>query len=61
MLFGDGSALAKAAAEAAKAAVRSTDNFNWTFIALLAVVIVGIWIPQWKKKNYNYNQLIHYS
>ena len=53
MLFGDGSALAKAAAEAAKAAVRSTDNFNWTFIALLAVVIVGIWIPQWKKKNYN--------
>ena len=53
MLFGDGSAAAMAAAEAAKNAVRSTANFNWTFIALLAVVIVGIWIPQWKKKNYN--------
>ncbi len=53
MLFGDGSEAAKAAAELAKAAVRTTDNFNWTFIALLAVVIVGIWIPQYKKKNYN--------
>ena len=53
MLFGDGSAAAMAAADAAKNAVRSTANFNWTFIALLAVVIVGIWIPQWKKKNYN--------
>ncbi len=41
MLFGDGSAAAKAAADAAKAAVRSTDNFNWTFIALLALVVVG--------------------
>jgi predicted small lipoprotein YifL len=29
-----------AAAEAAKAAVRSTANFNWTFITLLALVIV---------------------
>ena len=51
MLFGDGSAAAMAAAEAAKSAVRSTANFNWTIIAILAVVIVGIWIPQWKKKN----------
>ncbi len=42
MLFGDGSAAAKAAADAAKAAVRSTDNFNWTFIALLALVVVGV-------------------
>ncbi len=53
MLFGDHSAEAIAAAEAAKNAVRSTANFNWTFIALLALVIVGVWIPQWKKKNYN--------
>lgn len=37
MLFGDGSETAKAAAEAAIAAVRSTDNFNWTFIALLVL------------------------
>ena len=49
MLFGDHSAEAVAAAEAAKNAVRSTANFNWTFIALLALVIVGVWIPQWKK------------
>ena len=46
MLFGDGSAASMAAAEAAKQAVRSTANFNWTFITLLALVIVGIWIPQ---------------
>ena len=34
MLFGDFSAAAMQAAEAAAAAVRSTDNFNWTFITL---------------------------
>ena len=53
MLFGDGSAAAMAAAEAAKAAVRSVDNFDWTFITLLALVIVGVWIPMWKKKKYD--------
>ena len=51
VFWGDGS---QAAMDLVKAIqVRSTDNFNWTFIALLALVIVGIWIPQWKKKNYN--------
>ena len=53
MLFGDGSAAAMAAAEAAKGAVRSTANFNWTFIALLALVVCGVYIPQIKKKNWN--------
>lgn len=53
MLWGDGSAAAKAAAEAAKAAVRSTSNFNWTFIAILALVVCGVYVPQIKKKNYN--------
>ena len=53
MLFGDGSAAAMQAAEAAALAVRSTDNFNWTFITLLALVICGVYIPQIKKKNYN--------
>lgn len=53
MLFGDGSAAAMAAADAAKAAVRSTANFNWTFIALLALVVVGVYVPQIKKKNWN--------
>lgn len=53
MLFGDGSSAAMAAAEAAAAAVRSTDNFNWTFITLLALVVCGVYIPQIKKKNYN--------
>ena len=42
-----------AAAEAAAQAVRSTDNFNWTFITLLALVICGVYIPQIKKKHYN--------
>ena len=53
MLWGDGSSAAKAAAEAAQAAVRSTANFNWTFIALLALVVCGIYVPNIKKKNWN--------
>ena len=53
MLWGDGSAAAMAAADAAKAAVRSTANFDWTFIALLALVLCGVYIPQIKKKNWN--------
>ncbi len=53
MLFGDYSEAAMKAAEAAAAAVRSTDNFNWTFITLLALVVCGVYIPQIKKKNWN--------
>ncbi len=53
MLFGDGSAQAMAAVEAAKAAVRSTDNFNWTFIALLALVFIGVYIPHIREKRWN--------
>ena len=51
VFWGDGSQQAKDLV--GQIQVRSTDNFNWTFITLLALVIVGIWIPQWKKKNYN--------
>lgn len=53
MLWGNGSAAAMAAADAAKAAVRSTANFNWTFIALLALVVCGVYVPAIKKKNWN--------
>lgn len=53
MLFGDGSAAAMAAVDAAKAAVRTTDNFSWTFIAILALVVCGVYIPQIKQKNWN--------
>ncbi len=53
MLFGDGSAAAMAAAEAAKAAVRSTANFDWTFIALLALVVNGVYLTQIQRKNWN--------
>ena len=49
MLFGN-EAL-RAAADAARAAVRSTDNFNWTFIALLAFVLY-IYASEIKNKNY---------
>lgn len=52
MLFGDGSNAAKAAADAAKLAVRSTDNFNWTFITLLAFVAI-IYVFAIKQKRYN--------
>lgn len=53
MLFGDNSDAARAAVEAAKEAVRSTQNFDWTFIALLALVVCGVYVPQIKKKNWN--------
>ena len=53
MLWGDGSEAAKAAAQRAIDAVRSTDNFNWTFIALLALVVCGVWIPRIRDKKWN--------
>ena len=53
MIWGDGSAAAKAAADAAKAAVRSTANFDWTFIALLALVVVGVYVPHIKQKKWD--------
>lgn len=53
MLFGDNSDAARAAVDAAKEAVRSTANFDWTFIALLALVVCGVYVPQIKKKNWN--------
>ena len=53
MLWGDGSDAAKAAARAAIDAVRSTDNFNWTFIALLALVVCGVWIPRIRDRKWN--------
>ena len=40
-----------AAADAAKNAVRSTANFNWTFIFILAVV-AALYINEIKNKNY---------
>ena len=53
MLFGDGSAAAMAAADAAKAAVRSVENFDWTFITLLALVLNGVYLVQIQRKNWN--------
>lgn len=48
--WGDGSDLAKSLVEAIK--VRSTENFNWTFIFILAVVFYVYW-TEINKKNYN--------
>lgn len=53
MLFGDGSSAAMEAANAAAEAVRSTANFDWTFITLLALVFVGVYVPKIKKKEWN--------
>ncbi|MBR2591665.1 MAG: hypothetical protein IKD62_01710, partial [Oscillospiraceae bacterium] len=39
--WGDGSDASKALVEAIR--VRSTDNFNWTFILILAVVFYVYW------------------
>lgn len=41
----------KALADAAKEAVRSGDNFNWTFIGLLAIICY-IYVTEIKNKNY---------
>ncbi|HRX58667.1 MAG TPA: hypothetical protein P5075_07845 [Eubacteriales bacterium] len=49
MLFGDESY--KSLADAAKAAVRDPSNFNWTFIALLAFVVM-LYVDEIHKKNY---------
>lgn len=50
MLFG--SEINKPAADAALAAVRDPSNFNWTFIALFAVVVI-LYVEEIRKKNYN--------
>ena len=49
MLFGDVSR--ELLADAAKAAVRDPSNFNWTFIAILAFVVM-IYVDELHKKNY---------
>lgn len=49
MLFGNPDL--KTWADAANAAVRSLDNFNWTFIAILAFVVM-IYVDEIHKKNY---------
>ena len=49
MLFGDDGL--KPLADLAKAAVRSTANFNWSFIAIFAFVVM-IYVDEIHKKNY---------
>lgn len=49
MLFGDYSN--KPLADAAKAMVRDPSNFNWTFIAFLAIVVI-IYVNEVQKKDY---------
>lgn len=49
MLFGN--PINKAAADHAWQSVRSVDNFNWTFIFILAVVAY-VYATEYKKKNY---------
>ncbi len=48
--WGDGSDLAKELVDNIK--VRSTENFNWTFIFILAVVFYVYW-TEYSKKNYD--------
>ena len=49
MLFGDGSEAAKQAVQNIK--VWSLENFNWTFIFIMAVVFYVYW-SEWRKGNY---------
>jgi len=49
MWFGNDSM--KAAADAAKLYIRNSDNFHWTFIAILAFVVY-VYVTELKNKNY---------
>ena len=49
--WGDGSDFSKGLVELAKEKVRTTENFNWTFIFILAVVFYVYW-SEIHKKNY---------
>jgi len=49
MWFGNDSM--KAAADAAKLSIRNSDNFHWTFIAILAFVVY-VYVTELKNKNY---------
>ena len=51
MLFGPGSDASKEAVKEAYEHLRTTDNFNWTFIFILAVVVYIYW-TEIKNKNY---------
>ena len=53
MFWGDGSQAAMQQAQEAINAVRSTANFDWTFIAILALVVCGVYVPNVKKGNWN--------
>ena len=48
--WGDGSDQAKSLVEEALKHVRTTDNFNWTFIFILAVVFYIYWSEMHKKR-----------
>ena len=50
MLFGDWSNAPYA--DMAKTAIRSTDNFHWTFITLLAFVVY-VYATEYQRKNYS--------
>ena len=49
MLFGDPGRISEA--DAAIAAVRSPENFNWTFIALFALVVM-VYVDAYKRKEW---------
>ena len=52
IFFGPSSANAKDLVESAYQSLRTTDNFNWTFIFILAVVFYVYW-SEIKNKNYD--------
>ena len=53
MLWGPDTEQARAIVDVAKEAVRSTDNFNWTFIAILALVVCCGYVPRIRDKKWN--------
>ncbi len=53
MLWGPNTAEARAIVDNALLHVRDTSNFDWTFIALLALVVIGCYIPRIRDKKWD--------
>ncbi len=53
MLWGPNTDEARAIVDNALLHVRDTQNFDWTFIALLACVVIGIWVPHVRDKKWD--------
>jgi len=53
MLWGPNTDAARAVVDEALTHVRDTQHFDWTFIALLALVVIGVYVPRIREKKWD--------